>query len=108
MKLSKPEALWVPYEHGISPRHVQPILDDVGGEQDISIASRKTDNGLVDFCCRHPAMRHLDRQFWNDVLQYGFDTFDVFNTRNDDEALSASAMLPHQTRSHRCAVESSE
>ena len=91
--------------HRIGARHIQPRLDDVGGEQDVAVAAPEAHHRLVDLGSRHLAMRLQQLEFGHQLGQLVRERRHVGDARHNDEALPAARAFAQQGRAQRLGRE---
>ena len=105
MQLRQSEQVCVPDKDGVCPRDVEAVFDDVGGQQDVAVASGERHDRFIHGRCWHLPMRNADRKLRNALAQSRLDLGDILDARDNDKALPATSELAHQRDADGSAVE---
>ncbi len=98
VELRHAEEFRVAHDHRVGARHVEPALDDAGGDQHVASAFGEGHEGGIDLLGCHPAMGRQDRQFRERLGERGCQGFEGRDPRHDDEALAIARFLAQQGR----------
>ena len=104
VQLRQAKAVGAADDHGVGAGHVQPRLDDVGGQQHVAVAAGKADHRLVDLCRGQLAVDGDHAEVGDEVLQRRGHRVHVADAGHHDEALPPPRPFPQQRRAQHPGV----